>query len=224
MASKSTVSEPVTISVRPLARPAGWFAVRFGRGREGTAALHPDDLAELNIRDGDVSTPGLERAIAAARDRSAARREALRTVSRRSITAAALRTRLVAAGHAPEAAGAVVDALVRTGAICDQRFADSAAASARRAGRSEAEAMRRLRDRGVDEATARAAVERTRNDALGTDLETARMFAASRLRPSMRVLPPATRRRRLAGQLARRGHDEDTIRRVLDDLLGPEGA
>jgi regulatory protein len=72
-----------------------------------------------------------------------------------------------------------------------------------------------LRQKGVDRETIETTIEETEIDEVAAATELARKAAAK-----MRGLDPETAKRRITGQLARRGFDYGTIRAALADALG----
>lgn len=113
---------------------------------------------------------------------------------------------------------AVLDDLRRMGYVDDARFAQGRAAwlaSASHHGRGRA--MTELLRNGVARDVAAAAVESAYRD---TDsLAMARQLARKQ-QSRLRRLDPAVARRRLAAMLQRRGFDYDSIKPVLDEVLG----
>lgn len=118
-----------------------------------------------------------------------------------------------------DAAERVLDRLGEVGLVDDAAFAEAWVQS-RRAGRGLASKALRaeLRRRGVDEDTAGEAV-----DSLDPEEEaaTARALVDRKL-PSTRRLEPATRFRRLAGMLARKGYPSGLVTRVVKEALAAE--
>lgn len=182
---------------RALARIGGGL-----RGSDGGAgsepATAPEPLPELN---GDA---------AAARD-ICARLLAARMRSRHELA-----TALARRGVADEVATSVLDRLERLRLVDDAEFARAFVADHRREralGRTalRAELIRRGVDRGVaDAALADIDVE--------DEYARARAFVASRLPAVLRADPQAARRR-LYGQLQRRGYPADLITTVVADAL-----
>ena len=108
--------------------------------------------------------------------------------------------------------------LERLGYVDDARFAKTKAMSAAQyKHHGHRRARVELMKAGVDDATARKAIEDVYDphDSLGV----ARTLAQKQA-PRLRKLDPIVARRRLAGMLARRGFDYDTIRPVIDEVLG----
>jgi regulatory protein len=108
--------------------------------------------------------------------------------------------------------------LQRLGYVDDKRFATAkATAAAKYKQHGYRRAQLELRKAGVDDATARKAIEDVYDP--HDSLEVARNLAQKKA-ASLRKLDPVVARRRLAGMLGRRGFDYDTIRPVIDEVLG----
>jgi len=147
-----------------------------------------------------------------------AREAALRLLAVRPRSAAELARRLQMKGYGPEVAEEVIGRLRELGMIDDAAFAGMLA---RDRVRLRPQGSRRLanelRQKGVDEETARAAIRETLASEETDDRELARR-AAARWRPRAGEEPERARRR-LHGFLARRGFDGEVIREVLDERL-----
>lgn len=146
--------------------------------------------------------------------------KALRYLQRRLYSRHELQVRLMRHEFGPAVIEDVLDELRRLEYVDDERFARTKALSAaqhRHHGRRRA--MIELIKAGVDRPVADRALETVYDvhDSLATARELAR-----RKSPSLRKLDPLVARRRLAGMLLRRGFDYDTIRPVIDEVLGDE--
>jgi regulatory protein len=108
--------------------------------------------------------------------------------------------------------------LERLGYVNDQRFAATRAQlAADHRSHGPRRAMLELLKTGVSRETASRAIEdvyETRDN-----LAVARRLAEKKA-PSLKRLDPQTARRRLAGMLLRRGFDYDTVKPVIDEVLG----
>lgn len=151
-----------------------------------------------------------------------AREAALRLLAVRPRSAAELARRLRMKGYAPEVAEEVIARLRELGMIDDAAFAGTLV---RDRVRLRPQGARRLaselRQKGVDDETARAAIRETMEGESTDERELARR-AAEKWRPRPGE-EPARARRRLHGFLARRGFDSEVIREVLDEAA-PDGA
>lgn len=190
-----------------------------GEFRMGIAA----ELAHAaNLRVGDTVDEA-QLAELEHRDRAwQAREAALRLLAVRPRSAAELVRRLRMKGYGEDVTEGVIDRLRETGMIDDAAFAGMLT---RDRVRLRPQGSRRLanelRQKGVDEATARAAIRETLEGEETDERELARRAAAKWKPRAGEELDRA--RRRLHGFLARRGFDGETIREVLDETL-PYGA
>lgn len=158
------------------------------------------------------------------RDRTwQAREAALRLLAVRPRSAVELARRLRMKGYGPDVAEEVIARLKELGLMDDAVFAGMLA---RDRVRLRPQGSRRLanelRQKGVDEETARAAIRETMEGEQTDERELARR-AAARWKPRAGE-EPAAARRRLHGFLARRGFDGDVIRDVLDETLKQDEA
>ncbi|RMH26002.1 MAG: recombinase RecA [Planctomycetota bacterium] len=145
------------------------------------------------------------------------RRDALARLARRPMSRARLAAALIARWGDERAVSEVLDSLARAGLIDDRAFADEAIRQAlAEAPAAEAYLVARLVGLGVDEALARqrAAAALANHD---EDAD-ARALARECLARAPESLPIEARLRRVAGRLARRGYDEETVRSALDGL------
>ena len=134
-----------------------------------------------------------------------------------------LRRRLVMRGARPEHADLAVARLTEAGFLDDAEFARQVARS-RVAGRGDS--RRRVAQVLAHKGVARDVVEEAVAEVVAADAvdEDALVDAAARKRArTLGAVDAATKRRRLYGFLARRGHDGAVIRRVIERVLG-EGA
>ncbi len=147
-----------------------------------------------------------------------AREAALRLLAVRPRSAAELARRLRMKGYGPEIGEEVIGRLRDLGMIDDAAFAGTVV---RDRVRLRPQGSRRLaselRQKGVDDETARAAIRETMEGEATDERELARR-AAEKWRPRPDEEPERARRR-LHGFLARRGFDDDTIREVIDERL-----
>ena len=147
-----------------------------------------------------------------------AREAALRLLAVRPRSAAELARRLRMKGYAPEIGEEVIGRLRELGMIDDAAFAGTLV---RDRVRLRPQGARRLaselRQKGVDDETARAAIRQTMEGESTSERELARR-AAEKWHPRADE-EPARARRRLHGFLARRGFDGETIRDVVDERL-----
>jgi regulatory protein len=216
----SLIAVAAISAVEPVSRPPGWLRVRVGRSN--LAMLHPIEASRIDARPGQLLDDERLKSLNEAAARSRVRRDAERLLARRALTRSELQRRLLDKDHTPASITAVLAALEQAQALDDERLAAAAAqralTSGRRAGR---EVVRALESRGVHSKLARHAVAAAVHDTGKSDFDRALQLATTRLRGELVSKDVATQRRRLAGVLARRGYDEDTIEQVLERLVKP---
>lgn len=135
-----------------------------------------------------------------------------------------LRRRLLLKGARAEHADAAIVRLLEAGFLDDAEFARQVARS-RVAGRGDS--RRRVSQVLAQKGVARDVVDEAVAEVFADEAvdEDALVEAAARKRVrTLGVVDAATRRRRLYGFLARRGHDGAAIRRVMDRVLGEADA
>jgi regulatory protein len=145
---------------------------------------------------------------------------AIRFLESRLHSRAELRRKLGRREYGDAVLDATLDDLSRLGYVNDARFAQTKALSAaqhKQHGRRRA--MVELLKAGVAGETARRAVEEVYEV---TDSSGIARALAMKQAPRLRKLDPAVARRRLVGMLQRRGFDYDSIRPVVDEVLGRE--
>lgn len=146
--------------------------------------------------------------------------KALRCLERRLHSRHELQVRLTRLEYGPEVIEQVLNELQRLGYVDDERFARTKALSAaQHKHHGKRRAMVELIKAGVARTTADRALEKVYD--VHDSLATARQLAQKKA-PSLRHLDSMTARRRLAGMLLRRGFDYDTVRPVIDEVLGDE--
>lgn len=115
-----------------------------------------------------------------------------------------------------EVATRLLDRFEEVGLVDDAAFAQAWVDGRRSAkGLGRRALAQELRRKGVDEETARAALDEVDSE---DEAEAARMLVRRKLR-SMRGLDKAVATRRLAGMLARKGHSGEVVWRVVRDEL-----
>jgi regulatory protein len=146
--------------------------------------------------------------------------DALGMLQRRLHSESELQRKLTRKEYGPAVIEAVMDDLKRLGYLDDARFAKTRALSAaQHKHHGKRRAKLELMKAGVDADTADKALEDVYD--AHDSLAVARTLAqkqASRLKK----LEPAVARRRLVGMLQRRGFDYETIKPIVDQVLGDE--
>ena len=178
------------------------------RAKSGTDAYGgADGGAEIDEESGErvVSDPD-----------TVARIIVLRALERSAKTRSELATTLSRRGVPEDAARRVLDRFAEVGLIDDAALADGFAMTQHRerglAGRAVAQ---KLRSRGVQDETLRAAVEQIDRD---SEVEMARTLVAKKLR-TMSALDRQTQARRLVGLLARKGYSPGLAYRVVREQV-----
>lgn len=171
------------------------------RLREGLV-LTEDELAR--IRDGEVQQECFDRAIRFIETRMHSRKE--------------LSDKLKRNEYPIEMIDAVLDRLTEMGYVNDAKFATGkveAAAKYKHQGPNRARIE--LAKKGVDREVARQVVEEVFES--HNSMSVARDLARKKMR-SLSRLEPVVAKRRLYGMLLRRGFDYDTIKPVVEEVLG----
>jgi regulatory protein len=143
---------------------------------------------------------------------------AMAILQRRLHSRAEMKTKLLRKEYLGDMVEDVLNDLTRLGYVDDARFAKTKALSAaqhRHHGKRRAQLE--LMKSGVDRTTANRALEDVYDvtDSTAMARELARKKA-----PSLKRLDPVVAKRRLVGMLLRRGFDFDTIKPVIDEVLG----
>jgi regulatory protein len=154
-----------------------------------------------------------------ANELTAAYDRALNLLAFRARSARELQRRLVQKGITTERAERVIRKLREVGLIDDADFARQVARSKVSAGASRRRLHQELFKRGVARDVADDAVDEVLEEENVDEVAVAERVARKRL-PSLAGSDAPTRRRRLYGFLARRGHDSETIRVVMSRVLG----
>jgi regulatory protein len=130
-----------------------------------------------------------------------------------------LAAKLAARGFEKSMIASVLDDLARLGYLNDAKFAVSRATTAAQTRHhGPRRALAELAKAGVNREVARRAVEEVFET---TDSVAVARALAVKQAPRLLRLDRLTARRRLAGMLARRGFEYETIRPVIDEVLGP---
>jgi regulatory protein len=184
------------------------MTVRVKVGRRVVATLARSRCSELGVAEGRTWTLALQRRVAEAAACDAAREAALRALGRRAYSQAGLQQKLVERGHEARAAEAAVRDLADHGWLDDATFAELRAESLNRRAPMAAEAIAgQLQDEGV----APELAESTAREAAGSASE----VAAALAREARAARKAGLSMRTLAGRLARRGFDQDTVETAL---------
>jgi regulatory protein len=208
----------VVSRVAAVARKPGCVSARVGK--RATPPLPSDAAARIGLVEGAAWTEAMRAAVAKEIDAGKARAYAVRAAVARPMSKKQLEMKLTRRGLERGRAQAVADELESRGVLNDAAFAHAAAAgelSRKPAGKSLL--VNKLRSKGVDEKTARRAVEDVVKDR-EYDAMSGAMELAKRKMRSLARLEPAVAERRLYGQLARRGFEAEVCRAVVKSVLG----
>ena len=190
-------------ALRALSADPNQVEVRVG-GRT-VATLLRQRAVELGLVEGGAWTPALAARVDAAAAESLAREAALAFLAKRAWSAAALEARLVKAGHVSRAARNAIRAMLADGWLDDHAFATARVEHHRRRGSLSEEALSELLQAdGVGEKDA-------------ADVARSGAATAAEVRLEVRRAKKAGESaKRVAGKLARRGFDPDTIQDALE--------
>jgi regulatory protein len=175
-------------------------------------------IARFRLREGMALTPDQVRQIALGEVRQECFDRAMASLGSRLHSRAELHRKLMRREYGETVVNAVLDDLVRMGYVNDEQFAKTKALSAaqyKHHGRRRA--MVALRKAGVSGAVA----DRALDDVYGShDTAAVARRLAEKQAPRLKKLDPPVARRRLVGMLQRRGFDYESIKPVVDEVLG----
>ncbi len=175
-------------------------------------------VAKFRLREGLAVTTEMVADVLTGEVRQEAFDYAMKILERRLHSKAELKRKLLKREYTSAMIDDVLASLEKMNYVDDKRFATSKATSAAQYKQhGHRRALQELKKAGVEDATARKAIEDVYDphDSLAVARKLAQKQAAR-----LKKLEPHVARRRLAGMLARRGFDYDTIRPVIDEVLG----
>lgn len=183
-------------------------------------ACNVNVVAKFGLREGLSLTADQVEAILAGELRQECFDRAMRLIERRLHSQAGVEKKLAKFEYPKSVIDAVLEDMKRLGYVNDMTFAKTRALSAaqyKKHGRNRA--MQELGKAGVPRETARRAVEDVyeSHDSLAAARELAQKKAKSLAR-----FDKVTAKRRLMGLLLRRGYEYETIRPIIDEVLGNE--
>lgn len=182
--------------------------------------LNDNVVARFRLREGLKISDEQVAQIAQGEVRQECFDDAMKYLSSRMHSRSELRRKLLRREFAEPIIDGVFEDLTRMGYLDDARFAIAKAQSAadhKHHGRRRA--YMELLKSGVKKEVAEKALEEVYQQTDST--ATARALAEKKA-PSLKKLDPMVARRRLAGMLMRRGFDYETIKPVIDEVLGKE--
>lgn len=181
-------------------------------------------VAKLRLREGMSLTDAQVEEILRGEVRQECFDKAMEALQSRLHSRAELHKKLKSREYGEAVINGVLDDLTRLGYVNDERFAKNKALSAaqhKHHGRRRA--MVELLKSGVRGEVARKALDDVYNPETGEggvdSIATAKTLAQKKA-PGLRKLDPLVARRRLVGMLQRRGFDYDSIKPVVDEVLG----
>jgi regulatory protein len=180
--------------------------------------LNDNVIAKFRLREGMTISDEQVRAIAQGQVRQECFDLGMKYLQGRLHSRAELRRKLMRGEYGETIVDSVLDDLLRMGYLDDARFAKTKALSAaehKHHGRRRA--FVELLKAGVKKDVAEAALDDVYEQS--GSLASARLLAEKKA-ASLKKLEPVVARRRLAGMLQRRGFDYETIKPVIDQVLG----
>jgi regulatory protein len=186
------------------------------------AGVSAETLLKLALRTGDDIGPEQLKAIQAAETIQSARNTALRFLSTRPRTEREMRSKLRDKEFSDEEISRVIQDLRQTGLLNDREFTRMYIRNARALRPAGAPVLRRkLALLGVDRALVDEIIaeELTTTDQAQSAHDLAAHFVA-RAKATRKSEPPEKLRARLTGFLGRRGFRWETVRDVMNDVLG----
>lgn len=217
-------AQEVILELRPTQRDANRATVRVGlpvRKADGTkrkgrvvATLSSRAIADLGLHVGQVWTEALALEVEVGVGFDKAMRAAMNRLSRRAMSGQMVRDKLRMLGHEAVVVAAVLERLADLDLLDDERFGRALIREVMaRKPAGGALLKQKLYQKGIRGSLADRLVSEATSDS-DAQRDAAEAFARERA-ASMARLDAATRRRRLYGQLARRGFDLDTIRYAM---------
>jgi regulatory protein len=187
-------------------------------------AVNLNVVARFRLREGKTLTAQQVQDIQQGEVRQEALDTALKYLQLRLHSRAELQRKLARKEFGESTINDVLDDLTRLGYLDDARFARTKAlAAAQHKHHGRRRAYVELIKSGVKPAVANAALDDVYSEGgAGADSTAAAKLLADKQAPRLRKLDPLTARRRLAGMLQRRGFDYQTIKPVIDQVLGGE--
>lgn len=194
-----------------LPHPRDPMLVVVKSGRRTLGKVRGTDVQSLRLDIGSPITESLLAALDAAERAAEARTYAINAVSHRAMSTRTLIGKLKRRDVDESTASSIASDLAAKGILDDAAYAESVAhgeLARKPAGKSFLVA--KLRSRGVDDKTARAAADHAVSDPNYNAREQALTLARKKARSLTRLADPLAAKRRLYAQLARRGFDPET--------------
>ncbi|MEM7578027.1 MAG: regulatory protein RecX [Planctomycetota bacterium] len=223
----------VILAIKPTQRDPNRATIRVGASRltaKGTprkgrvvVTLYRSAIESLGLRVGDPWDEAISKKLEAAGGEDKAFRAASNRLARRAMSAGMIRDKLRQLGHPAEVIEHVLARLDKLGLLDDAAYGR---ALIRETTRSKPAGDRLLRQKLFAKRLDGALIDRLLSEHraereehahdTGEDPDADAIAFAIKRATSLARLDPEVRRRRLYGQLARRGFGVDTIRRAMD--------
>ena len=212
------LSEPLVVSKLSAVNGRN-DRLRIAINGETIGDLTLDFVADEGVREGNALSRASAEGVVAAVRRTIVLDKALDLLAVRARSSRDLRLRLRRADAADHDISWSVERLVSQGFVDDAAYARQVARSkALSGGISKRKVISALRQRGVSAEVAAEAISVTLAE-VELDEYGAALAAAQRRVRALASLDPAKRRQRLYAFLARRGYENDLVRRVLAEVL-----
>jgi len=212
------LSEPLVVSKLSAVNGRN-DRLRIAINGETIGDLTLDFVADEGVREGNALSRASAEGVVAAVRRTIVLDKALDLLAVRARSSRDLRLRLRRADAADHDISWTVERLVSQGFVDDAAYARQVARSkALSGGISKRKVISALRQRGVSAEVAAEAISVTLAE-VELDEYGAALAAAQRRVRALASLDPAKRRQRLYAFLARRGYENDLVRRVLAEVL-----
>lgn len=177
-------------------------------------------VARFRLREGMAVDEELLRQIEVGEVRQECFDHAMRLLGQRMQSERELRQKLGRKDYGPKVIDAVIDECKRLGYVDDAKYAAGRAGDAATLKKhGQQRAVQELMAKGVDKSTAESAAGDAYADVDPVEAATA---LAKKKAPSLARYDRPTQVRRLSGFLQRRGFDFDTVRSVVDRVLGDD--
>lgn len=193
-------------------------AIRVKIDHRPAATLSQRSVRELGLEVGLEVDVTLRNRIAEAAKVDRSLQSMMKLLARRTLSTQRAREKLAGTDLPSALQERVITRLQELGLLDDSAMARELIDEMHRRSPAAAPLLRhKMLQRGLSEATADEVLREKASDA--SPVELARQLVAQHL-PRLRRLDEVTRLRRLAGLLARRGFEEDTIEQVLSEVEG----
>lgn len=215
------------VAIQPTQRDANRAMVRVGgpRSRKGrvVATMNLKRIAELGLRVGQAWDDALAEQVAGTAAFDKAMRQAMNRLGSRAMSRRRLDRKLRDLEHPEAVRVMVLDRLTELGLLDDAALAAAVVRDLQnRKPAGPALLKKKLYEQGFEASLIDRVVAEATEDA--DDQRDAALALARKKSASMVRLAPDVRRRRLYGQLARRGFTPDTIRDTMEQIEREENA